>query len=64
MSDLERKNVNFPSDWITAIDRARGDQSFGDYCRQAIAQRLTRDGIKSLSDMPAWGQGRPPRKHR
>ena len=47
---------NHRSDWIKAIDRARGTMSFGDFVRQAVRQNLS---TRKLSEMPAWGQGRP-----
>lgn len=59
MSELIRKNVNFPSDWIEAIDTARGNQSFGDFVRAAVLAQLTPKDRKRISEMPNWGQGRP-----
>ena len=53
---LTRKNVNFPDDWIEAIDEVRGEESFGDFVRAAVRAKL---GKRKLSEMPAWGQGRP-----
>lgn len=52
-------NVNFPVDWIEAIDAARGEESFGDFVRAAVRAKL---GKRKLSEMPAWGQGRPKSK--
>jgi len=60
-SGLTRKQINFPDDWIRAIDRARGTMSFGDFVRQAVREKLA---TRKLSEMPAWGQGRPRKRTR
>lgn len=53
---LVPKTTNFPADWIEAIDKARGKQSFGDFVRDAVRARID---AGDLSEVPAWGQGRP-----
>lgn len=57
MADLQTKILKLPGDWIEAIDAARGEQSFSDFVRDAIREKLGRSG-RGLSEMPAWGQGR------
>ncbi|MBW3538748.1 MAG: hypothetical protein KY476_00610 [Planctomycetes bacterium] len=57
---LVRKNVNFPTDWIERIDRERGQVSFGDFVRTAVLEKLA--NTRGLSEMPQWGQGRPPKE--
>jgi len=53
---LVSKIVRLPTDWVDRVDQARGGQSFSDFVRELIIERIGRAG---LSDMPAWGQGRP-----
>jgi len=51
---LTGKLIAFPEDWITAIDAARGAESFTEFVRRAVQQQLP--GVE-LSE-PA-GVGRP-----
>lgn len=57
--ELVAKLVKFPADWIERIDQARGKQSFSDFVRDAVAEKVGRRG---LSEVPQWGQGRPPKQ--
>ncbi|MGE0105126.1 MAG: hypothetical protein AB7U64_22585 [Blastocatellales bacterium] len=52
---LVPKLIKWPEDWVAAIDEARGEIPFSDFVRDAVRARLT----GALSEMPAWGQGRP-----
>lgn len=61
MAELQTKILKLPGDWVETIDAARGEQSFSDFIRDAIVAKLGRAG-KGLSQMPAWGQGRPKTK--
>jgi hypothetical protein len=54
--ELVRKLIHWPEDWVAAIDKARGKTSFSDFVRDSVLDRI---GRKGLSEMPAWGQGRP-----
>lgn len=54
--ELVAKLIKFPADWVSRIDKARGDESFSDFVRTAVLEKIDRRG---LSEMPAWGQGRP-----
>lgn len=54
-ADLTSKLIKFPQDWIERIDAQRGDQSFSDFVRQAVLDKI---GAKGLSEVPGWGQGR------
>ena len=51
-----KKLILWPEDWVKAIDAARGDVPFSDFVRDVVMDRV---GGKGLSEMPAWGQGRP-----
>jgi hypothetical protein len=60
---LTAKLIMFPADWVQRINKARGTMPFSDYVRAAVLNRLCGDiGTNGLSEMPAWGQGRPPKK--
>jgi hypothetical protein len=53
---ITTKLLKLPTDWVARIDCLRGEVSFNEFVRQALLEKIGRDG---LSSMPAWGQGRP-----
>jgi hypothetical protein len=55
MPQLVSKLIKFPSDWVKRIDRVRGQTPFNEFVREAVLERIGKQG---LSEMPAWGQGR------
>lgn len=50
---LESKLIKWPTDWIARIDRARGEMSFSDFVREAVLDKIGREG---LCEMPGWGK--------
>jgi len=54
--ELVRKQIIIPEQWAERIDAARGEVPFSDFVREAILDKIGREG---LVVMPQWGQGRP-----
>lgn len=55
---LTPKLINFPPDWVEAIDAQRGEVSFGDFVRNAVLNSLDIATASKLCEMPGWGHGR------
>jgi len=53
--ELVSKLLKWPADWIERIDATRGDTPFSDFVREAVLDKIDREG---LSEMPGWGKGR------
>lgn len=58
---LVSKLILLPEDWVDRIDRRRGETPFSDFVRAALLAKI---GASGLSEMPAWGQGRPAKSAR
>lgn len=47
MPELVRKFIKFPADWLARIDEHRGDESFSEFVREAVRQRLESDELST-----------------
>ncbi len=53
---LVSKLIAFPDDWVSAIDAARGDETFTEFVRRAVQAQLS--GV-TLSEPAGVGRPRP-----
>lgn len=50
------KLLRLPADWMPAIEKARGDQPFSEFVREAVLAMLPARERKQLTPNPKHGQ--------